>query len=191
MKEEILSLKNNINQKDEPNQESKKHENIIKSIKEKDLTINKLNNEINSLKKDIENINEEYQKNIKTLEDNYQSFQESLISQTNENLIALKKEINELLSEKNRKDKNKDNNSENDEEEFYEVEEDKNEINDNDFFNILDDIKLSGNYEVFKKQYKLDNLGIEEETIKKIFEDCKEDFFDAASKIIEESYKKK
>ena len=149
------------------------------------MTINKLNNEIISLKKDIEDVNEEYQKNIKTLEDNYQSFQESLISQTNENLNALKKEINELLSEKNLKDK--DNNIEN-----YEVEEeDKNEILNNDFFNNLDDIKLSGNFEVFKKQYKLDNLGIEEETLKKIFEDCKEDFFDAASKIIEESYKKK
>ena len=183
------------------------NKNLVESNQLKDKGMKILKDKINSLKNEINLINEEYRKNIKTIEENYESFKDRLISQSNENYNSLKREICELLEMGNQKedklvgddeeikfDKINDNpplNIDGNENVGNEII--NNEI-DFDFFDIDNEkyknIKLSGTFEEFENFFEFNNNKISKEKRNEIFEKNKRNFLDASIQITEESCKK-
>ena len=165
-------------------------------------------NEISALQKDIESfrnemnsINELYENNIKQLQNNFGLFKKDIDKvddelkikdgdeNKNDNLYADKnEEIFNLINQiKNEIKEIKENNIDIDE--INEINE--NDKNDNE---IQEDENNKNNFyetlEKFKKTYQLENLGIGEEEIRRVFHNKGNDYFDTMSELIVRSYKK-
>ena len=183
------------------------NKNLVESNQLKDKGMKILKDKINSLKNEINLINEEYHKNIKTIEENYESFKERLISQSNENYNSLTTEICELLKMSNQKEDKKvgddeeikfDNINYNPPLNIDENGNAQNEIINNlidfEFFDIDNEkyknIKLSGSIEEFKNFFEFNNNMISREKLNEIFEKNKKNFLDASIELIEEICKK-
>ena len=174
-----------------------------------------LQKEIESLNKELESINKQYEENIKQIKNNFKSFKENIIKQNNENYKLLKDEISGVILNNKKGNENIDNNlyiDKNKEmeilglisqinKEVKEIKENKNNNDNNDRNEInINEINEKINMEVnnnkysydtlkdFKKIYVIDNLGIPDEKIIRIFSQKNGDFFDTMSELIKISY---
>lgn len=177
-----------------------------------------LKKEIVSFNEELKSINEQYEKSIKQIQDNFKSFKENIIKQNNENFDVVKDEIRGFISNNKKEQENINNNLDVDKnskipklisqirEEIREIKENKNnnDNNDKEEFNKNEIYKLNENFDIednnnnicfygtfekFKETYEINNLEINIEEIKKIFEKNNNDFFDTMSELITESYK--
>ena len=174
--------------------------------------IEALQNDISYFQKEINSINEQYENDIKLIQNNYENFKNSIEEQSGENnnlmndaivAISKNKDGNENQNNNLNIDKSKDifeliSQIKN---EIKEIKENKNndkdEINikdENDIFKLEDfdkidiNIELDGTFPKFKETYKLKNLGIDDETISRTFYNNKKDYFDTMSELIVMSY---
>jgi len=172
--------------------------------------IEALQNDISYFQKEINSINEQYENDIKLIQNNYANFKKSIKEQSDENnklmndaIVAISKnkdenqnQNNDLNIEKSKdifdlisqikneikeiKENKNNNNNIKDENEIYKLE---------DFDKIDINVELGGTFPEFKKTYKLQNLDIDDETIIRTFHNNKNDYFDTMSELIEMSYK--
>ena len=156
---------------------------LVESNQLKDKGMKILKDKINSLKNEINLINEEYRKNIKAIEENYESFKDRIITQSNENYNSLKREICELLEMGNQKE---DKMVGNDEEikfdninEYPLLNKDKEEKFENEIINIKDydfdegeyeKINLKGSFEQFENYFNFKNIKVSKEKRRDILE---------------------
>ena len=191
----------------------KKDSNSNNQNKNSTKEIEALQIDISSFQKEINSINEQYENDIKLIQNNYENFKKSIKEQSNENnklmndaIVAISKNKDENENQNNdlNIDKSKDifdliSQIKN---EIKEIKENKNNNNDeinikneNEIFKLEDfdkidiNVELGGTFPEFKKTYKLQNLGIDDETIIKTFHNNKNDYFDTMSELIEMSYK--
>ena len=175
---------------------------LVESNQLKDKGMKILKDKINSLKNEINLINEEYRKNIKAIEENYESFKDRIITQSNENYNSLKREICELLEMGNQKE---DKMVGNDEEikfdninEYPLLNKDKEEKFENAIIDIKDydfdegeyeKINLKGSFEQFENYFNFKNIKVSKEKRRDILEKHNGQFLDASMEIIDENYK--
>ena len=168
-------------------------------IKEKDRIIDLSLKEINSLKEQIEKINDDYKKNINDIEDTYESLKQNLILQNIENFKSINNELIDIERKINFEKNNKDNNIINDEEEeeinviYKKIIQEINEIKENNNNNNINEDKRKYSYgtiEDFKKRYEVNDLRFDYEQLNRIFIAKNGDYINTASQIIEDSYKK-
>ena len=150
-------------------------------------------------------IKEEYQNQINELENNYDSFQNLLISEAEKKIKALKSElpkfIEEELAKKNENIDNKEVFQEDDI--FKQIEDEINEIKNDIQFHKIDkkenennnkfggEIDMDTKLREFKHIYKTENSGLSDNDLKKILLDCNCDFFNACFLLIKKSYETK
>ena len=172
--------------------------------------IEALQNDISYFQKEINSINEQYENDIKLIQNNYENFKKSIKEQSDENNKLMNDAI--VAISKNKDENENQNNDLNIEKskdifdlisqiknEIKEIKENKNNNNnikdENEIFKLEDfdkidiNVELGGTFPEFKKTYKLQNLDIDDETIIRTFHNNKNDYFDTMSELIEMSYK--
>ena len=171
--------------------------------------IEALQNDISYFQKEINSINEQYENDIKLIQNNYENFKKSIKEQSNENNKLMNDAI--VAISKNKDENENQNNDLNIEKskdifdlisqiknEIKEIKENKNNNNnikdENEIFKLEDfdkidiNVELGGTFPEFKETYKLKNLGIDDETISRTFYNNKKDYFDTMSELIVMSY---
>ena len=172
--------------------------------------IEALQNDISYFQKEINSINEQYENDIKLIQNNYENFKKSIKEQSDENNKLMNDAI--VAISKNKDENENQNNDLNIEKskdifdlisqiknEIKEIKENKNNNNnikdENEIFKLEDfdkidiNVELGGTFPEFKETYKLKNLDIDDETIIRTFHNNKNDYFDTMSELIEMSYK--
>ena len=172
---------------------------LISQNQEVEKEIEALYNDILSFKKEMNSINEQYDKSIKEIQDKYKNKKGNANIDNNidvdedaeifDLISQIQNEINEIKNNKeNIFELNKNLNNNKDKENEININKDK-YLDKNKIGNEQKDNQKSyDTFKDFKKKYSFDGLGLTEEKIIRIFSDKNGDYFETMSEIIKRSY---